>query len=599
MAILNFGGAEEGNSSYAAFLYASGQSITSSVARTGTYSYNHSTQTTAEYMLFGALSGLLPVSLNTTSERFFTCYFLISGVSIGGSGPFIVATGSTPASQVICSLNIDVNLDVTLVGTSSVAVASAVTTNTWHRCDMRVTSNNTCYVKIDGGTEYSVTGNNFTLAAMGFGSPAATTDMLVRFDDWVIDDAAFPTYDPEVKIAVANAAGTYTDWTDGTGSTYAEVDEVTSDTTTTYIQNTSGTNVASTFRMQSKSTVGISGAIKGVIPTIVGHEPSSASTQVGIRVRSGATDYDTSTPDLGGTAWITRRVLHLTDPSTSVAWTEAGFDAVEIGPLKGADSSSVRVSSVWALVLSDGNTSQTVTLTGIASLESFGTPMIRSTVAPSAIASLEAFGTPTVAPQPVNVSPTGIASAESFGTLAAINISVIAPSSIASQEAFGTPVITPGSVNVTFDGIASEESFGSARLAAIVALTSIDSLETFGTPTVQPGSATITLSGIATAEQFGTPVITATIAFSGIATAEAFGTLSITKGSVTIALTGIPSEEEFGTLVILRALSGFLAPPPGGSQFAGLPPAGGSFRVSFLPPGGSSRANLPPPGGSR
>jgi hypothetical protein len=205
-----------------------------------------------------------------------------------------------------------------------------------------------------------------------------------------------------------------------------------------------------------------------------------------------------------------------------------------------------------------------ITGTGIASAEAFGTARLDLNVTATGIASGEAFGTPTLTPGAVTLSPTGIASAEAFGT-PAVGLAV-ALTGITTGEAFGTPVISlsvaPGGIvsaeafgtpridlEVGTSGIASSEAFGTPSVGLSVAPGGIGSGEAFGTPTLAPGQVTIGPGGIATGEAFGDPVITQglLIAPSAIVSAEAFGTATLTSGPVTITVAGIASAEAFGS----------------------------------------------------
>lgn len=144
----------------------------------------------------------------------------------------------------------------------------------------------------------------------------------------------------------------------------------------------------------------------------------------------------------------------------------------------------------------------------------------------------------TLSAAPGTISPTGIASAEAFGTLKLV--ATIKPTAIASAEAFGTltiiKVIKP-------TGIPSAEAFGTPKLIASIKLTGIASSEAFGTAKLVAKLAGI--GGIASGEAFGTLKLRASIKLTGIASAEAFGTLKVGRF---IVLTGIASGEVFGTL---------------------------------------------------
>lgn len=122
------------------------------------------------------------------------------------------------------------------------------------------------------------------------------------------------------------------------------------------------------------------------------------------------------------------------------------------------------------------------------------------TVSPSGIASAEAFGTPTFG---ITVSPSGIASAEAFGTPSRLDIEV-RPSGIASTEAFGSPVIDSGGL-INPVGIASAEAFGVPRLDMVVSPVGIASAEAFGG--LQRIDQEVRPAGIISQEAFGAPTI--------------------------------------------------------------------------------------------
>ena len=185
-----------------------------------------------------------------------------------------------------------------------------------------------------------------------------------------------------------------------------------------------------------------------------------------------------------------------------------------------------------------GSAAQTVTATGIASAEAFGSPTLTPgavTVTATGIASVEAFGTATVQAGAVTATATGIASSEAFGTPTATAGTVqVSPQGIASGEAFGTPFVSLGSgpaQSLFATGIASSEAFGSPEAQpGTVSLTppgfdgsalgypnflgqvgilaqQIFSAEAFGTPTLQPGLAPVSPTAILSAEAVGTPEI--------------------------------------------------------------------------------------------
>ncbi len=196
--------------------------------------------------------------------------------------------------------------------------------------------------------------------------------------------------------------------------------------------------------------------------------------------------------------------------------------------------------------------SQLLQPNAIPSAEAFGTLTVvpgAVSVLPTAIGSLEAFGS---AKLNLKLILTGIASAEAFGTPIVISGLTIYPSAIPSAEAFGAPIIA-GPILVT--GIASGEQFGTPIVTpggVIVAPTGISSEELFGLPKL---NVFVTPSGIVTGEALGTAKLNLKLILSGIASGEQFGTPTV-KMILVIRPSGIASVELFGTPLLIVILAG-------------------------------------------
>lgn len=93
---------------------------------------------------------------------------------------------------------------------------------------------------------------------------------------------------------------------------------------------------------------------------------------------------------------------------------------------------------------------QTVTASGIASAESFGSPALLDT-------------------RTIDLAGAGIPSGEAFGT-ALVEHAKLRPVGIPSGEAFGTAALTPGPASVSPDGIASAEALGEPWLRTTIDL---------------------------------------------------------------------------------------------------------------------------------
>lgn len=106
---------------------------------------------------------------------------------------------------------------------------------------------------------------------------------------------------------------------------------------------------------------------------------------------------------------------------------------------------------------------QTITCTGIASAEAFGTPNVVVVITPTGIPSGEAFGSTTVQGA---LSPTGIPSGEAFGSPVVSIQQFITVTGIPSAEAFGSPSLQLGyPQSLTMIGIPSEQAFGFPTVA--------------------------------------------------------------------------------------------------------------------------------------
>ncbi len=187
-------------------------------------------------------------------------------------------------------------------------------------------------------------------------------------------------------------------------------------------------------------------------------------------------------------------------------------------------------------------------ITGIASAEAFETGhLLHQQIQGSGFGG-ETIGTPTFIHFITGI--TGISSAEAFGTqMAMLNIQ---PSGIATADAYGSPQLNQLFVA---GGISSAEAFGTILLIQYILPSSVSSAEVFGSHNVQLGGDNQTLipSAIASAEVFGTIKLIQYIDPSAISSAEQFGTTSIPK---VITPSGLSSAEGYGTAALHQLISG-------------------------------------------
>ncbi len=175
------------------------------------------------------------------------------------------------------------------------------------------------------------------------------------------------------------------------------------------------------------------------------------------------------------------------DASHFTAFTGYHTDAGATGAKTvGLSAPSGQKYSIASVELVGGSSGTTVSPTGIASGEAFGSPIRSGTItcSPTGIASAEALGSPT-ASFVLTVSPTGIGTAETFGAPVRTSTITVSPNGLATGEAFGTLTITQtGSVNPT--GIASAEGLGTPTITTTVTVSplSVSPNDGVGSPTI-------------------------------------------------------------------------------------------------------------------
>jgi hypothetical protein len=200
------------------------------------------------------------------------------------------------------------------------------------------------------------------------------------------------------------------------------------------------------------------------------------------------------------------------------------------GDLETGDTANVNSFSPWIQFSDPGFKAlfygQTVTPTGIASAEAFGTavlvqPPTRALTGVGGIASAEAVPSPVVHAEAYIISPSGFGG-EVFG-VASVSNSIV-DTGIPSGEAFGSHRVRRLS-DLFPDSIASAEAFGALVLVHYqeIAPPSIESAEAFGFTQVEDPHRVVAPFSILSAEAFGIPNLSARFRSTSILSAEAFG----------------------------------------------------------------------------
>lgn len=362
--ILNFGGFEVGKepTEYDSVV---GTGITFQTTgtcspRSGTYALQSShTGTGAAYYRYGKPSATTGASsgfnINSAKTGFWFCFVTAPASASEQFSSWLYSDGTGLAEL---RLNSTGTLSL-YVGTTAVAHgATVLSSGTWYRLDSYITrgAGGAYDLTINGISEISGTYDFIDSAVyyIAFGKRVNrnSQNLTVRFDDWYVDSAAYQTTSTLKVLAVfPTGPGQYTGWTAGTNlSDYAEVDEHPPDGDTTYIKSDASGTDAATFALQNSDTVGISGTIAAVKSWIYCNEDTSGTSSIKIRTRSGSTDVDTTGASIGDTTYNHLNQLFLVDPATSSAWTTAGIDGLQVGPVDNASAIRLRCSSVGASV---------------------------------------------------------------------------------------------------------------------------------------------------------------------------------------------------------------------------------------------------------
>lgn len=342
-------------------------SVQATTKRTGGYALQSNPTTTAVgYHEFVGLSTAGATSNPNIATAYVRFYFRAGTLPAANDEEIFVQRDTTNANNKLhVRINSAGNLVVynqanTLVATG----ATALSTGTWYRIEVKSGNGTSAAyeVKIDGASELSgTTDQNATnCGAVRLGKVANRNSQTVNFyyDDFHYDDTAYPG-SGNILAMKPNGAGSSSQWTSGTGSTFAEVDEIPSDDDTSYIMNSASVSQSSLFAMEDTTTVGISGTILGTKGWHRIKEASAVTSANHLRLRSSATNSDTNARDLS-TSYASYGKLYATDPATATAWTTGGLDAVELGVL---EDNAVQIRDTHILLFVDFETTTTTTTT--------------------------------------------------------------------------------------------------------------------------------------------------------------------------------------------------------------------------------------------
>jgi len=239
--------------------------------------------------------------------------------------------------------------------TVSATGSTALSANTWYTVDFYTTNSTTSSytLKINGTNELTGTISSYDASPYAYvrlgksNVNGNTVDFF--YDDFAVNDTGFVDYTAKILIGVANGAGNYATLSGGTGTTYTEVDEVPTDSDTTYVASAAA-NEASTYAMQDSATAGVTGNISAIKAMIRVKNDAAGNSATIMKVRSASTDSDMASLIASG-SYASRIKVMDTDPATSASWTTGGLDGLEVGAKNNADADDFRISNAYYFAL--------------------------------------------------------------------------------------------------------------------------------------------------------------------------------------------------------------------------------------------------------
>lgn len=532
----------------------------------------------------------------------------------------------------IIDLTIDSSRNLGLVGATS-SSTTTLTASTWYLIELQNVGNGTtATLKVNGSTIGTATcqspGNGFGyLSCNSFGF--ATTRYVTGI---VIADAAF-TY-PSFGVLKPRAAGNASAWTGGTGSTFAEVDEIPPDSDTTYLKDSTSGN-ASSFAMESTTTGGFSGKTVYAVKTLaVVRDEGGGSESVKVRCRNGSTNNDTTGAD-PGSSYVGLARIDATDPNTGSAWATSGIDTAEAGVVNNA-SVAVRCTLLMFTVIYQAQINITGTIASsfpkltaalsvkqkhkgtitasfpkmtaaLAAKQKHVAAIAASFIHIGAVVQVKQKHSGTIASSFIHLGAALAVSQKHSGTIASSFIHMSASLSVTQKHvatiAASLPRMTAALAGKQVDELANiAASFPrmAAALAAVqkypTAIAASFPRMTAALATQQKHVATIASSfpkmtaAMAAKLAYATTVSATfprmTAAFSGVINPR--GTITASFARMTAVLAAVSYTVRYGS-----------RPPAGSSIYQRRPPSGGGGSTLRPPAGGSTNQHRPPPGGSR
>lgn len=338
MAILNFCGFETGDNAEAQSATGT-NSFSTTTVRTGTYSLRINPVTSANGNLrFAAMgaNGTATTSFGTASlySRF---YFRIATAPASADEEFYVVLDTGGSEKATFRINssrqiVAYNNSGTLVATGT----TALSLNTWYRIEILTSTgagSQAYEVKIDGVSELSGTmnmlTNNHGSVRVGKGTNRNSQTVDFFFDDCCWSDSGYPGAGQCDRLA-PDSNGATMQFSAGTNaSNYLEVDEIPTDTDTTYVASSGSANQTALFGYGAMASASSINSVKAWARA----RSVAGASSTKLRIVSGASNTETTAADWT-TSYVQKFKLANTDPNTGSAWAQSAVSAIEAGVIE-------------------------------------------------------------------------------------------------------------------------------------------------------------------------------------------------------------------------------------------------------------------------
>lgn len=304
--------------------------------KTGTYAMrsNPTTTNTGHFEVRKFQANGLAVDLGLS--RIYTKIDFRYATKPSSNDEVIIATNGAAKPSV--RINSSGNLVLYDSTNALVATGTAVLSqDTWYEIQATWGQNtDSCAVIVDGVTDItaaSVSCGSAATQRMRYGKSANSNGNTVDFfyDNILIGDTQI-TSGAAIMASIPASDISVSQWSSGTGTTYAEIDEIPA-SNADYLMSNGSANDAFLCGIASMDTRGVPAGATFLGLFVRGRYRENTGTPTSgtqLNVKSGSTTSSTTARD-GTTTVASSSILLETDPNTSAAWTRSALDAVQVG----------------------------------------------------------------------------------------------------------------------------------------------------------------------------------------------------------------------------------------------------------------------------